>query len=253
MANITNGLNKVWRFFSGPPLKEIERREKERNHFTKGLNFFKLFWIFFVGCFAGVVVEEIWCVANYHVLESRTALIFGPFNPVYGFGAVGMTLGLYALRYKSDFVILIGGSVIGGAIEYICSWVQEQIFGTVSWDYSDMPFNINGRICLLYCLFWGILSIIWMKMLYPRICSLILKIPNKTGKILSLCLTFFMIFNMLFSAAAVNRWSTRVKGTPAATSFERFLDRNFDNNLMSVIYPNMIFIENGNTAVRSPH
>ena len=229
----------------GPPLQEIEAKERETDHFAKGLCFYKLFWIFFIGAFLGVVVELLFCLATQFHLENRSGLIYGPFNPVYGFGAVALTLGLYWLRYKRDLYILIGGTILGGAIEYICSWVQEQIFGTVSWDYSKLPFNINGRICLLYSIFWGILAILWIKFLYPRFCSLILKIPNKLGRPLSWILAVFMVFNMFMSSVAVLRWAERLEDIPATTSIGRYMDKHYPNSRMEWYYPNMRFMENG--------
>lgn len=87
--------------------------------FAHGLNFYKLFWIFFVGCFLGVVIETLYCLVTRHHFESRQGLIYGPFNLVYGVGALAMTLGLYWLRGKRDLWVFLGGFVIGSAFEYM--------------------------------------------------------------------------------------------------------------------------------------
>lgn len=227
-----------------PDIREIEEREKQTDHFAKGLNFYKLFWIFFIGCFLGVVVETIWCLCTRGYFESRVGLIYGPFNLVYGFGALAMALGLHFLRAKRDLWVLLGGIFIGSVVEYACSVVQELMFGTISWDYSDFPFNLAGRINLLYCVFWGILAILWIKILYPIIAVWILRIPNRFGKILTWALLVFMIFNTVMSALAVDRWVMRIKGTAQASSnpvFEYF-DRNYPDEKMSKIYANMIFL-----------
>ena len=67
---------------------------------------------------------------------------------------------LYQYRDRSDSFIFIFGTVLGGAYEYICSVVLELVFGTVFWDYSKIPFNLGGRINLLYCFFWGIAAVV---------------------------------------------------------------------------------------------
>jgi|GEM_PF-4663813 len=72
-------------------------RTRTEKSFASGLNFYKLFWIFFVGCFLGVVIETLYCLVTRHHFESRQGLIYGPFNLVYGLGALAMTLGLYWL------------------------------------------------------------------------------------------------------------------------------------------------------------
>ena len=128
-------------------------------HFAHGLNFYKLFWVFFLCCFLGVVIETIFCWIASGRLSQRTGLVWGPFNLIYGIGAVLLTVCLHPFIGKSDRWIFIGGSIIGGAFEYFCSWLQETVLGTVSWDYTGYPFNLNGRINLLYCLFWGALAL----------------------------------------------------------------------------------------------
>lgn len=229
------------RWLRAPDLKEIEREEKKTRHFARGLNYYKLFWVFFIGCFLGVVIETIWCIVTRGHYESRVGLIYGPFNLVYGFGALSLCVGLYWLRGKRDSLILLGGAVLGSVVEYICSWVQEVLFGSTSWDYSAMPFNLNGRINLLYSLFWGILAIAWVKDVYPRLAGLILKIPNKIGKPLTWLLMVFMVFNTVMSAVAVERWVDRTRGAEPSTALGSYIDRHYPDERMQRIYANMEF------------
>ncbi len=209
--------------------------------FASGLSFYKLFWVFFIGCFLGVVIETIWCIATRHVIESRRGLVYGPFNLVYGFGALFMTLSLYWLRNKRDLYIFLGGTVIGGIFEYICSWIQEMMFGSVSWEYSEMPLNVGGRTNLLYSLFWGILALLWVKNGYPAMEWAIEKIPNRWGKVLTWVLLVFMIVNTVISAFAVDRWSARREGTEPSGALGGWLDERFPDRRMERIYPNMQF------------
>lgn len=222
-------------------LTSLERLEVSTNHFAQGLNFYKLFWVFFLGCFCGVVVETLWCLATRFHYESRVGLVLGPFNLVYGLGAVVMTLGLYWMRNARDSLILIGGILIGSVVEYACSWVQQQMFGSVSWDYSAMPFNLNGRINLLYSLFWGLLALLWIKGIYPMMVSGILKIPNHIGRPLTWLVLGFMIFNTVLSACAISRWVDRQHDRPAMTRIAVFLDHHYPDEKMHRLYANMHF------------
>lgn len=224
-----------------PDINAIEKEEKRTRHFARGLNFYKLFWIFFIGCFLGVVIETLWCLLTRHHYESRVGLIYGPFNLVYGFGALAMGLGLYKVRGKRDSAVLVAGAVIGSIVEYICSWVQEWMFGTVSWDYSSMPFNLQGRINLLYAFFWGVLAILWVKGVYPWFAKWILMIPNKIGKSLTWILLVFMIVNTVMSACTVGRWQSRRQSLPPSNGFEQYIDTHYPNERMEKIYPNMSF------------
>ena len=84
-------------------------------HFAHGLNFYKLFWMFFICCFLGVVIETVFCLVTTGRLMQRTGLVWGPFNLIYGIGAVLLTICLRPLIGKSDRWIFIGGAVLGGA------------------------------------------------------------------------------------------------------------------------------------------
>ncbi len=114
-------------------------------------------------------------------------------------------------------------------------------FHSHSWDYSDMPFNINGRICLLYSCFWGILGVWWIKDLYPRIAKWILKLPNKAGKAATWCVTVFLVVDCAVSLISVLRWSERVRNIPPANSFWELVDERFPDERMERIYANMEF------------
>ncbi len=133
--------------------------------------------------------------------------------------------------------------MVGSVVEYVCSWGQELLFGSRSWDYSHMPFNLNGRICLLYSIFWGILGVLWMKNIYPRMAKWILKLPNQAGKILTWVLTAFFIFNAVTTCLAMTRWTQRQAGIEAQGDFWRFVDAHFPDERMERIFANMEFQE----------
>ena len=225
------------------PNSEIDYQEKITNHFTRGLNFYKLFWIFFIGCIGGVIIETIFCLITRGHYESRVGLVIGPFNLVYGLGALALTMALYKFRNRSASHAFVGGFIVGSIIEYLCSLFQEMVFGSVSWDYSRFPFNVDGRICLLYSIFWGILGIIWIKVIYPRMSVWILLIPNKIGKITSWILLVFMLFDSLFTGIVVYRWTQRMDGMVATNTMETWIDQHYDDQTMEDIFPNMMFIE----------
>lgn len=226
---------------AAPANSVIDLEEKESEHFARGLNFYKIFLVFFIGSFAGVVVEMLWCLITNGYIESRAGMVYGPLNALYGAGALALTLTLYKYRNRSSAISFAGGMIVGSVVEYICSWGQEVLFGSRSWDYSHMPFNINGRICLLYSVFWGILGVMWIKSIYPRMAKWILKIPNKIGKVMTWLLVVFMIFNGAMSMISMLRWSERIHGYQADNAFEEFIDERFPDERMERIFANMEF------------
>lgn len=226
---------------SAPANAWIDLEESKTRHFAQGINLYKVMLICFIGCFAGVVVETIWCLITRGYIESRAGLVYGPFNFLYGLGAVALSLALYKYRNMGKWLSFAGGFVVGSVVEYICSWWQEAFIGSRSWDYSHMPFNINGRICLLYSIFWGLLGVFWIKVLYPWMAKLILKIPNRIGKPLTWALMVFLIINGIVTLIAVFRWSQRVDLIDPSNSFWAFVDARFPNERMERIFANMEF------------
>ena len=114
----------------------------------------------------------------------------------------------------------------------------EVVFGKVFWDYSDIPFNLGGRINLLYCFFWGIAAVVWFKILYPISSKWIEKIAIKPGKIITWVLIVFMVCNMAVSSLALIRYDERSKGVKSTSSWQSIMDAHYDDAKMAKIYPN---------------
>ena len=187
---------------------------------------------------------------------SRSSVVYGPFSIVWGIGCMLLTAVLYRYKDKSDGYIFTAGTILGGAYEYICSVFTELVFGTVFWDYSDFMFNLGGRINLLYCFFWGIASVIWIKKVYPHLSGLIERLPVRFGKILCNLLAVFMIFNMSVSSLALARYNVRNtqpsdivqegqqnRNNSGLSGLDDFLDRHFPDERMERIYPNAKIVE----------
>ncbi len=228
-------------------LEEYERvyENKEDKPFAFGLNFTKLFWLFVIGSFFGTILETCWAFAEYGHFEYRVGLVYGPFIPIYGGGAVLITLGLYKLYKTSDVVIYVVSAIIGAGFEYYCSYFQEMFFGTVSWDYSDTLFNIDGRTNLMFALIWGFLGLVWVRYLYPMCSKMIEKIPKKIGNLATIALVIFMIFDSFMTCAALQRADERANDIPATNVFAEYLDEHLDDDYLSMIFPHMTNVETG--------
>ena len=206
--------------------------------FAEGCCFHKLVWLFVIAAFLGDIIETIFCRATMGVWMSRSSLIYGPFSIVWGFGAVMFTAILYKYRDRSDRYIFLTGTILGGAYEYGCSVFTELVFGTIFWDYSHIPFNLGGRINLLYCFFWGIAAVVWLKGIYPRLSGLIERLPMKIGKIGTWVLVVFMVCNMAISGLALARYNQRQLNPDAPrNAVSDFLDRHYPDDRMERVYP----------------
>lgn len=218
---------------------EIKISEPEERPFAYGLSFAKLFWLFFVGSFFGTVLETIWALFTMGHFEVRVGMVWGPFIPVYGGGAVAITLFLYKLHKAGDILVYLASAVIGATFEYVCSYFQETVLGTVSWDYSDTPFNIDGRTNLMFALIWGLLGLFWLRYIYPWFSRLIEKIPKKKGAIITIILVVFMAINGAMSMFAVWRQAQRHEGVKPQNAIVEWVDNTFNDDYMNFIFPHM--------------
>ena len=219
-----------------------ENNMKKVSHNAKVEFAYRLFWLFVVGSIAGFFVETAWCFAKYGHIENRSSLVVGPFNLVYGLGALAMHLSISLIKNKNNFSIFLVGVVTGTAVEYFCSLFQEKVFGTVSWNYSSTALNIGGRVCLIYSIYWGILAVAWVHIIYPCFDRLINKMPHLFGKKTAKYLFVFIVVAALLSGAAVSRWMSRANNVPANDAVEEVLDRVFPDSSMEAIYPNMVTV-----------
>ena len=232
-------------FRAYPTLEGRPRPRRERaTVFAQGCGFYKLVWLFFLAALIGDLVETLFCRATAGVWMSRSSLVWGPFSIVWGFGAVLLTVLLYRYRDRRDGFLFLMGTLAGGAYEYMCSVASEIAFGSVFWDYSHLPFNLGGRINLLYCFFWGIATVVWIKYCYPLLSRWIERLPLRLGRVLTWLIVLFMVVNMALSALALGRFAQRQSDpAPAQDALGQFLDERFPDGRMERIYPNIQFVD----------
>ena len=208
--------------------------------FAKGYNIYKLFWIFLICSFVGALVEIVWCYFVMDKLMSRSSLLYGQFSIIWGLGCVLLTILLHKMEGKRDLYIFIIGAVAGGVYEYMCSVITEVLFGVRFWDYSKMALNIDGRINLLFCFFWGLIAVIWIQNIYPMLSHQIEKIPVKIGKPLTWILSVFMVLNIAVSGLALVRGYQRQQNIAAHTVIDELLDEHYTDAYLAQRYQNML-------------
>jgi len=230
----------VWgRLQKAYPNMDRVGQETGQRVFARGVCFDKLVWIFWIASLLGDLIETVFCRVTAGVWMSRSSLIYGTFSVVWGLGAVVLTVVLQRLAGREDRYVFFAGFLIGGVYEYLCSVFTEFVFGATFWDYSDMPFNFGGRTNLLFCVFWGLLSVFWIKFCYPRLSGLVEKIPPVTGRVLTWVILALFILDAVVSVAAMLRYVDRAANPIPRTAIGQFLDRNFDDALIEWVWPNM--------------
>lgn len=214
------------------------------------LNYFNLFWVFFVCSVLGLILEEVWhmVVVDPGVYQDRAGMLFGPFSPIYGFGAVLMTMALNRFYKKNPLIIFLVSALIGGAFEVFVGWFMQTSFGVVSWSYSHirlfgMPDPIavltGGRTCTPFVCMWGLGGLIWIKVLLPRLLKLINMIPWKRRYSATVILTAVMLIDGVMTLQSLDYWYQRVNGTVRNIPVAQFYDKHFDNEYMENRFQSM--------------
>ena len=214
------------------------------------LNYFNLFWVFFVCSVLGLILEEVWhmVVVDPGVYQDRAGMLFGPFSPIYGFGAVLMTMALNRFYKKNPLIIFLVSALIGGAFEVFVGWFMQTSFGVVSWSYSHirlfgMPDPIavltGGRTCTPFACMWGLGGLIWIKVLLSRLLKLINMIPWKRRYSATVILTAVMLIDGVMTLQSLDYWYQRVNGTVRNIPVAQFYDKHFDNEYMENRFQSM--------------
>ena len=241
-------------------MEEIANETIEKNVEIKHKKEFTIFdfplirilaW-FIVYSIVGYIIETLFGLLTKGVIESRQSFLYGP----YGVGAVVMVLGLQKFN-KNNYTLFAGGFVIGSVVEYVISFIGEWFFHIKWWDYSTMPFNINGRICVCFSLFWGLLAIYLMTYVHPRIEKLLDKINPRALKPITIVLTIFIFIDFavtgfalkMFYVRLVKNYNLDIQGVEdyideytkiyENPKMKEFIDKYFSDEKMLKTFPNI--------------
>ena len=216
------------------------------------LDFFNLFWTFVVCCVLGLIVEVIYhmVVVDPGVYQDRAGLLFGPFSPIYGFGAVLMTVALNRFWRANILVVFLVSAVIGGAFEFFVSWFMETAFGITAWDYTGTFLSIDGRTNGMFMAMWGVLGVAWIKLLLPLMLKLINLIPWQLRYSVTTVCAILMLVDGLMTLQALDYWYERESGRTPETPVEQFYADRFGNDYMADRFQSMTI--NPDTAARVP-
>ena len=135
-----------------------------------------------------------------------------------------ITIGLNGIRDKNPIPIFFLSALIGGAFEFLVSYLLEFAFGITAWDYSGTFLSIDGRTNGAFMAAWGILGLVWVKYLMPLIFDLVHKIPWNWRYAVTTVALVLMIIDGGLTLVSYDRWFSRQVGIPAETAVEEFCD-----------------------------
>ena len=213
------------------------------NKSSKFNEIFKVFIIFMIGSILGYVVEMIVALVQNGHFVSRQGLLYGPFTPVYGIGILVYYIFFRIVKNRDKKIVFISSMILGGITEYLCSYIQEKAFGTVSWDYSNWLFNINGRTTLIHCTYWGFAGLLYVSYIEPLIPKIEEVVRNHKVKIMATSVAIFMVFNVAISSMAAIRQKERQENIAENSKIDVFLDNTYPDEYMDEVFENQKRVE----------
>lgn len=234
-------------------LREVHEAERKvRENFLDHLRigWYQIVMIFFIGSVLGLILEEVWMFITAGVTESRVGLVWGPFSPLYGVGAVLLTLVTFQLRraHAKGWVVFLVSMLVGGCLEQLTGWGMETFMGAVSWDYiaGGVPGAITKWVAVPFLFFWGLLGYLWYRFIMPSLlCGL--GVPTTKRKVVFVTLlSIYLILDIFMTIMCFDRRAERDAGIPPANAFEAWVDENFSNAFMSERFQNMVIDTTGN-------
>lgn len=166
-------------------------------------NFYELLWIFIIYAFAGWCTEVGYAALNTGKFVNR-GFLNGPYCPIYGCGIV-IVVGVLTPLKENLIILFIGSFLLTSLLEFITGFLLEKVFHNKWWDYSELPFNIKGYVCLKFSIYWGLACTFIMSILHPIIYKFITVIPHILGIVL------ISVFMGVFAADVVITVSTILK------------------------------------------
>lgn len=204
----------------------MNKREKVTIH--------HMFWYFLIFSILGLIIETLYCYVTTGIVESRKGFIWGPLCPVYGVCGAVLIFVLDKFDCKSFIKLFVFGFIFGSIAEYILSYGLEAIYGIRFWNYDYLQYNLNGRISLVFSIYWGILAVILIKFAKPLIAKLVSKMNPHIRNIIELGIMIFLVIDCLVTIWAIqvyqNRVVNRIEYKANSNNIVLQLRENIENN-----------------------
>lgn len=216
---------------------------KETDELLDGmqLGWYQLVIVFLLGCMGGLLIEELWMWVTAGLTQSRVGLVWGPFSPLYGFGAVLLTLSSWQMRrsHASSLVIFLVSMAVGGGLEQLTGWAMETLFNATSWDYSQVPGHLTKWVSIPFLFIWGLLGLAWMKVIMPGLLVRIGEPTTRRQVVFVVLVAVYLAADIVLTLVCFDRQAARDAGVPAQNAFEEWVDENFSDEWISQRFQNL--------------
>lgn len=177
----------------------------------------ELFWLFFTYSFAGFLLEVAFARLTRAEKQDRKCLFLLPLCPVYGLGAI-VVLALSPLAGGRPLLLFLLGGAAATCVEFCYDLLCDRLLHVRFWDYSQFPANLNGRVCPLFALFWGLLSVLTIKGIQPALAASLPLLPAwltiPIAALVALDLAYTLVLLRRTGSTDSLRWYRRLPGLP---------------------------------------
>lgn len=187
-------------------------------------------WVFMIYAFLGWCLEVVYVGLNSGKFVNR-GFLNGPYCPIYGFGVL-IVITLLSPLQNNLLLLFIGSVLLTSALEFLTGLVLEKIFSRKWWDYSDVPFNLMGYICLKFSIFWGLGCMFVVKIFHPYILVVVRLIPMSFGLFLLLVSVGWLLLD--FAATIDLAWDEKKNLRVLEKSAEKM--RKISDNIGKSVY-----------------
>lgn len=205
------------------------------------LGWYQIVIIFLLGSMSGLLIEEVFTLVRQGLTQNRVGLVWGPFSPLYGLAAVLLTLLSFVMRkhrVKTWQVFLICAAV-GGILEQFAGWTMSTLFNVESWSYLHLPDHITQWVAWRMIVAWGILGLIWAKLVTPRLLYQIGMPTTRRQVVFVLILAVYLVADIGMTFVCFGRMTARDAGVPPANAFEEWVDTHFSDEFIASRFQNL--------------
>lgn len=192
-------------------------------------NIYQAVWIFIIYAFLGWCSEVAFAAVNKGKFVNR-GFLNGPVCPIYGVGMLIVVLCLWNLRDR-PLLLFLGSALLTTALEFVTGFVLERFFHDKWWDYSDMPFNIKGYVCLKFTILWGLAASFIIGAIHRFIYMLIEKTPFVLGAILLAVFSAAFIADFTVTLTALVKLPKKLKAMAEAERALRAVSDKIGENI----------------------
>ena len=205
------------------------------------LGWYQIVIIFFLGSMAGLLIEEIWMLLSAGLAENRVGLVWGPFSPLYGLGAVALTVLSFFLRSRgaSGWQVFLVSVLVGGVLEQLAGWSMSTFFDAESWTYLHLPDHITQWVAWRFLLAWGLLGLVWCRAVMPRLLYQIGMPTTRRQAVFVTLVAVYLVADVAMTLVCFNRKAERDAGEPPSNAFEQWVDTNYSDEFIAGRFQNL--------------